>query len=88
MPGPQNKVITVQAATAVVYSVQFTRDPLVPGGPISAVIYGTVNKSDGTVELISQSPFPLSGGVDATIRGMMDGAGLTRMRTIAGLEAP
>lgn len=89
MPGPQNKTVTEVASTAVVYTVQFLRDPLAPSGPISASINGQVSLSDGTVKQLPQPAFQLpNGAFETAVRNMMDGVALTRLRTVEGIEAP
>lgn len=90
MPGPQNKSVTITASTAVVYSLQVTRDVDNPAGPITAQIFGRVSTTDPLTpnKQLVQPPFVLTGGFETTFRTLMDGAALTRLRTVEGIEAP
>lgn len=88
MPGPQNKTLTIQGASAVNYQWIVTRDPSNPAGPIYLQLFGVVTLSDGTSRQIAQSPFILGGAFETTIRNAMDGAALTKMRSVEGIEAP
>lgn len=83
MPGPQDKVVTVQAATAVVPTIQITR----VGAQLQATVYGQVTLSDGTVDA-NPVTYILAGAVDTAVRNYMDGAALTKWRTANGIEAP
>lgn len=84
MPGPQNKTVTITGATAVVHSVQFTKQS---DGTIQATAYGSVSLTDGTVDSESVT-WTLAGAAETTVRNFMDNQALTRWRTQKGVEAP
>lgn len=83
MPGPLNKTVTVQAATAAVAAITFHK----VGSTIQATASGSVDVSDGTKDAESVT-WTLSGAAETTVRNFMDGAALTKWRDSRGLEAP
>ena len=86
MPGPIDKAVTIQAASASIHTIQFTRLDDVAKS-IRATAHGSVDVSDGTSSS-EQVSWILSGAAETTVRNFMDGAALTRWRTAKGIEAP